>query len=225
VEFGPGNYLVKIHGKFASGVFEPVRFGEEPKPSADYLAYSLPEKLLHPFFSKAHIQKLASRIKNHSFSEEIAFEQMLINDNRDREDLLLIDRQIAVAGRPGKMDLLALRQTAPNSNQFHFVVLEVKLGNNPELRGKVHGQLTGYVRTLKDHFESFKKCYELVYYQLREVNLITQPAFSSIEIGPRVFGRVIVGGYYGLAKEKVEKWPREWRPQILQMRNRIEIEE
>lgn len=226
VEFKPGDYLVNIHKEFATDVFEPVRFGT-PGVRGDYLVYPLSKKLLHPFFSKAHIQKLASRIKGRNFSEEIAFEQMLITDNRDRADLLLIDRQIAVEGRQGKMDLLALRQTASNPRQFQFVVLEVKLGNNPELRGEVGAQLTGYVKMLDDDFEQFRKCYERVYVQLKEVGLITQPAFSSIEIiHPHpVLGRVIVGGYYGLAEKAVEELFRKCPdlPRPLRMHHRIQI--
>jgi hypothetical protein len=226
VEFGLGNYLVKIHEKFARGVFEPVRFGE-PKPSADYLPYSLPEKLLHPFFSKAHIQKLESRIKNLNFSDEIAFEQMLINDNRGREDFLLIDRQITGGKIEGKMDLLALRQAAPNSRQFQFVALEVKLGNSPELRGEVGDQLDRYVRALEKDFKDFKESYEHVYVQLKDkdVGLITTPTLPSLEIVPGVLGCVIVGGYRGLAEEKLKYLRKEWPDlPLLQMRQWIKIE-
>ena len=124
------------------------------------------------------------------------------------------------------MDLLALRQTASNPRQFQFVILEVKLGNNPELYGEVGGQLTRYVSRLEDDFPQFKKCYERVYVQLKEVGLITKPSLPSIEIISPVLGRVIVGGYYGLAEKAVEELSRKCPnlPPLLRMHHRIQIE-
>ena len=57
------NYRVEIHTEFAKGVFEPGCFGAPPD-GAKYQVYTLSKDRLHPFFSKAHIQKMASKIKD-----------------------------------------------------------------------------------------------------------------------------------------------------------------
>ena len=57
-----------------------------------------------------------------------------------------------------KMDLLALKRK--NVSDYHFCVLEVKLGNNPELQGDVISQLKGYVDRIGNHFDDYRDCYE-----------------------------------------------------------------
>lgn len=57
-----------------------------------------------------------------------------------------------------KMDLLALAQK--ESDECQFCVIEVKPGNNKELKGPVIDQLKGYLQRIPDNFEEFKRCYE-----------------------------------------------------------------
>lgn len=42
-----------------------------------------------------------------------------------------------------------------------FCIIEVKLGNNPELRGDVITQIKGYISRISENFKDYKKCYEL----------------------------------------------------------------
>lgn len=65
---------------------------------------------------------------------------MLITDNLDRDELILIDRQVPDTKLNRRMDLLALKQT--QGSQYRFLVLEVKMGNNPELKDKVANQVS-----------------------------------------------------------------------------------
>ncbi|GAF88238.1 unnamed protein product, partial [marine sediment metagenome] len=139
-------YLVSIHRKFATEkVFRgDDRFKGLDEPRGNYIEYRLNPDLLHPFFQKKHLDRLGRNIAKVKSSEEIIFEQMLITDNMEREDFFIIDRQVSeTAMKRRKLDLLALRQK--QNNQFHFFVIEVKLGNNPELRSEVGNQLRGYV--------------------------------------------------------------------------------
>ena len=129
---------------------------------------------------------------------------MLITDNLDREDFLIIDRQVTeTALRRKRMDLLALRQIA--GNRFHFIVIEVKLGNNPELRSAVANQLNGYIKHIREHFGEWKASYEETYRQMKCMWLFDQPRNEQIEILSDVEGLVVVGGYSGTAKESIKE--------------------
>ena len=135
-------------------------------------------------------------------SDELAFEQMLITDNLDREDLILIDRQVTdtkLAGR--RMDLLALTQK--EENQYQFLVLEVKMGNNPELKDKVAQQLSTYVDHIDKHFSAYKICYEKHYLQKKGFMPLEGAEWDEIEIVPDVHGMIVVGGHSRIAKEQI----------------------
>ena len=162
---------------------------------------TLPADLLHPFFQKKYLDDLCSRIKRRNYCEEIAVEQMLICDNRGREDFIIIDRQVVFLGlRDVRMDLLALRQVEPGANRYQFEIIEVKLGNNPDLRGNVAEQLDRYVQHVKTEHRAYKDCYEKQYRQKVALGLIYDPPFEQIEISQEVTGVLVVTGYGGIAQ-------------------------
>ena len=101
------------------------------------------------------------------------------------------------------MDLLALRQIEKNKNEYSFCVIEVKLGNNPQLTNTVAKQLNDYVSHIDKNFNDYRDCYEKQYEQKRELGLITSPKYNSIKIISPVKGLIAVVGYSGIAKDQI----------------------
>ena len=210
-------YLIEIHGVFAEPdkapcaavgtkpVFDTDRFGA-PTHRNGYCTYTISSDLLRAFLSKSHLNRLYSEIRKRNYGEEIAFEQMLITDNLERDDFIIIDRQVQ-GGSLGRerLDLLALRRANAGSAEFTFVILEVKLGNNAELRGDVAEQLRGYVKVLSDGFDEFKSCYEATYAQMKALGLLAHVKHQAIDIVKPVEGMIVVGGYSGLAKAAIKQ--------------------
>lgn len=199
-------YLAEIHEKFATDkVFRgDTRFENLGDQSGNYITFLLASDEVHPFFQKKHLDRLCSNIARVGYSEEITFEQMLITDNLNQEDFLIIDRQVTeTALRRKRMDLLALRQIA--NNRFHFIVIEVKLGNNPELCYDVADQLKGYIEHIQLHFEEWKAAYEETYRQMKRLRLFDLPRYGESEILSDVEGLVVVGGYSGIAKKSIKE--------------------
>ena len=202
----PNKYKVNIHRKFFEGTDadNPVFF-DAKTISNNYVSLTLTAK--KPplrFLQQKHINQFCGKIKQVNYGEEIVFEQALITDNLERDDLIIIDRQITdrVLSRK-RMDLLAIEQVEAKSNKYRFLVIEVKLGNNPELESDVAKQLNGYAKHIEKHFNDFKECYEKMYEQKRQIGLLNARAFLSIEIEKPVKGVVVVGGYSILAKKSI----------------------
>jgi hypothetical protein len=127
---------------------------------------------------------------------------MLITDNLERNDLILIDRQVTDTKlKRRRMDLLALKQT--QGNQYQFLVLEVKMGNNPELKDRVANQVSIYVDHINEYFLAYKACYEKHFSQKKKMGIFTKPDWDEIKIVPGVKGTIIVGGYSVIAKDQV----------------------
>lgn len=189
VMFKKEDYLVSIHNKFLG------------KDSGGYEDKQLEPKQVHSFFSKKKINEFCKRIKEVNYSEELMFEQMLISDNRGREDLIIVDRQVTDTGMKGRIDLLALKKA--EDDKFNFIIIEVKLGNNQELQGKVVKQINGYVEYLSQPkvLEDWKNCYSKVYSQLTELGLVKK--VEKFEIGNHVKGLILVARYKGLAESKI----------------------
>ena len=199
-------YVASIHRKFATEkVFRgDRRFEGKGLPRGNYLEFHLPSTLLHPFFQQKYLDRLCRNITRVNFSEEITFEQMLITDNLDREDFIIIDRQVTERAFGGKkMDLLALRKQS--GNKFQFNVIEVKLGKNPELRYEVANQLNGYLEHIRSRFQVWKDGYEETYRQMKHLGLFEFPAHEQIEILPGIKGLIVVGWYSGIARKSIEE--------------------
>ena len=196
-----GTYRIDINKKFyPPSLKKDNRFSDTP--SGDYQVIITTSDLLHPLLQKRSLKEIYSKIKNVNFSEELVLEQMLITDNLNRDDLILIDRQVTDSQISGRMDLLALKQV--QGNQYQFLVLEVKMGNNPELEDKVADQIKSYVAHITERFKEYKTCYEKNYLQKKIWGLFENPNWDAIEIVPNVQGMIIVGGYSGLAKEQID---------------------
>jgi ribonuclease J len=159
--------------------------------------------LFQKFFQDRIIKALATKIKNKNNGEEITFEQSLITDNIDNEKLIIIDRQVGGGGIPGKLDLLGLKQVA--SGRYKFAVLEVKLGNNPELKSDVAGQLNRYVTAIEKNFKAFKECYEKNYAQKKLLGLFPASFPSTITIEDGVIGKILVGSYSRIAETQIDE--------------------
>ena len=198
----PDQYKIDIHNKFFKGTnADNPDFFDAKTVSQYYTSLILsPKKPPLRFLQKKHINQFCSKIKKENHGEEIDFEQALITDNLERDDLIIIDRQITDKALSRKrMDLLVLKQTKAKSIKYHFLVIEVKLGNNPELKNDVAMQVDTYVKHIERHFNDYKKCYEMQFKQKKTLGLLNAHSFDSIEIEKPTKGLVVVGGYSKIA--------------------------
>jgi len=193
-------YEIKIHRKFVEGLGLAIKRFKYSREK-EYFIFCLECKQLHPFFSKRNLLSMGQKVKKVQFQEEIVFEQMLVTDNANRDDLIIIDRQVVDRNSSTKMDLIALRRNS--SGKYQFCVLEVKLGNNTELKSKVFSQLNGYMERIARNFQQYKECYEKNALQKQELGLL--PDGFKINIAKDVLGVVVVGGYSGLAKQSIRE--------------------
>lgn len=215
-------YKAEIHNKFIN---KKIKERFTPKEGT-YLVFTLRKEQLHPLFSSQNLSSMAQKVKNVNYQEEIAFEQMIMTDNVKRQDLIIIDRQIVDATSKTKMDLLALTQMQKEDNDYQFCVIEVKLGNNPELKCAVSDQLKEYTDRISDNFEDYKKCYEKNFTQKQELGLFDAQSLKSLKINivPGVQGLVVVLGYSGIAKESIgELRKKDPTIKILHLKNIIDL--
>jgi hypothetical protein len=207
IKFNKTGYQIAIHQKFVEGVFDQdQRFSKALSTLnrlEDYNLYSISPELLHPFLQRKNLNKLASNVKKVNYGEEIVFEQAIITDNMNREEYLIIDRQVTDKElKRRRMDLLGLRQISGST--YAFEVIELKLGNSSELKADVGMQLESYVSHIKANITEWKENYEKVYQQLKQAGLFDQPSAVEINITPEVSGRVIVVGYSGIARKNID---------------------
>ena len=173
------------------------------KKSGVYRQWNIEGYEARKFLSKTKITDLSRQIAKVNHGEEITFEQILLTDNPPDPRLVIIDRQIADHVHNKQMDLLALSR--PNgSGAFSFLVIEVKLGKNPELRDSVAMQLNNYVAHVDKYIDDYINCYSRNYAQQRRLGLLNfKSAEDKIEILPIVEGLVVVGGYSGIAQDAI----------------------
>jgi len=195
-------YKISVHKKFFNGTgADNPKYYISIKQSREYWSIILKPKQLHPFFQKKHLNQFSSKV-NKEREGELAFEQAIMTDNLKRTDIIIIDRQITDTElERRRLDLLALKQL--EGIKYHFLLLEVKLGNNPELKGQVKSQLDDYISHVKSHFEEYKYCYEKHFLQKVKLGLIEKP--KQVEIKKPVKGQILVGSYSGVAKESITK--------------------
>lgn len=214
-----GSYTIEINCKF---IKDSIRNGFQFQENKGNLHFVLPCNKLKSFYSASNIKSMSQKVKQVNFQEEITFEQMLMTDNVGRLDLIIIDRQVMDRKHATKMDLLALVQK--KHEDYQFCVLEVKLGNNPELKGEVTGQLDGYMNRISENFDAYKKCYETNFRQKQFLGLFD--ANININIVPAVTGIIVVGGYAGIAEKSIKELRRN-NPdvKVLHLKNRIDLEQ
>ena len=225
-------YVVKIHEKFepiaAADKDEKKRFPEDRFLPTDkyYLKIEIEREELLKFFQQSIIKSLSNKIKKVNNGEEIAFEQILMTDNIGREDFIIIDRQVKGGGGKGIIDLIALKKI--HRGKYKFVVLEVKLGNNEDLKGKVVNQIETYMKSIENNIESFKRCYENNYAQKKDIGLFPESFSDTITIDNNVEGNIVVGMYSKIGEQYIEKLTEnfpKWNKDknIIQFINKLEI--
>ena len=185
-------------------------FGKPSNPKASQLRFTnISPKNLHKTLKVTNLKTICSNIRRINYQDELVFEQMLITDNMNRTDLIIIDRQVSDRNYKGRIDLLALKQI--KDNEYHFLVIEVKMGNNIALQnGIVAKQLDTYVKHIQKNFNSYKICYEENYKQKHIFGLI-KSHYKTVNIVPDVHGMILVGGYSqqaaGAIKSIQNKYP------------------
>ena len=212
-------YEIEIHNKF---IDEKIRkkFKPRSRKRPDYLIFSLSRERLHSLFSSANLLSMGHGVKKVNYQEERILEQVLMTDNVNRSDLIIIDRQVVDTIDQTKMDMLALIQR--KGNDYQFCVIEVKLGNNDDLRGKVVKQLKDYIGKIKDNFRDYKKCYEKNFKQKQELGLIDKNLKVNIVEG--VSGMVAVVGYSGIAEKRIRELKQKAPDiRILHLKNIIDL--
>lgn len=192
------DYEVSINRKFTAG---RMLGGIVPRSVGKSEIFVIPPNKLPAFFSKVNLRYLSQMVKDENYQEEIGFEQMLMTDNVGRSDFVIIDRQVVDHSSREKIDLLGLKRI--EGDNFQFCVLEVKLGNNKELKGDVRGQLQRYAARIEKHFDDYKKCYQRNFEQKKKLGLID--SIEKINIVPDVLGIIVVGGYGGLAEPSIRE--------------------
>lgn len=213
-------YEVRIHRKFAEGIGETALKRFKYSREKEYFVFTLAGKQLHPLFSSRNLLLMGQKVKEAQFQEEIVFEQMLLTDNADRDDLVIIDRQVVDRNSSTKMDLLAVKRN--EAGDYQFCVIEVKLGNNTELKAKVFTQLSGYIERIENNFDVYKECYEKNILQKQELGLLQKGIKVNVVSG--VLGVVVVGGYSGLAKKSIaELKSRHLGIKVLHICNKIDF--
>lgn len=203
IEFKPGCYEITTHVKFADGVFsKDKRFCGTVNGA--YVSYQVHPKLITPFFQKTYLQKMASKVAEVDYSEEVEFEQLIIAENWGSKEWLIIDRQVQYPGlRGNRIDLLALKRN--QDGVFHFHVVEVKMGNNLELKEEVAEQLERYLTLIKQNLQGWKDGYLKTVKQMRSLGLLPQLDCDLLQIGDRVDGSVAVFGYPKAAKDAIKQ--------------------
>ncbi len=212
-------YEIRIHRKFVEGMGPAVKRFKNAMEKEYYL-FTVGHKKLHSFFSTRNLLLMGQKVKEVQFQEEIVFEQMILTDNSNRDDLIIIDRQVVDRDSSTKMDLLALKRN--NAGKYQFCVLEVKLGNNLELKEEVFTQLSGYIERITKNFQQYKECYVKNALQKRGLGLL--PDGLEIDIVEGVLGIVVVGGYSGLAEQSINGLKKK-HPEIkiLHIKNEIDF--
>jgi uncharacterized protein YueI len=228
-----GTYTAEIHERFVQSergetLKKLERYSNVRKPSlsarasSKYVRFTIQPQNLHQFFQRSNINSLSSKIREVHNGEEITFEQVLITDNPPSKNFIIIDRQVADHRSKAQMDLLALKRDSMD-RQFHFMVIEVKLGRNPELREKVGRQLTEYVDHIKKHMKDYVACYKKNYQQKKELGLFASSLPDDIEIDEHmVEGLVVACGYSRLAEQALKNLRQEikenrWDIKVQQM--------
>lgn len=209
-----GLYRISINDEF---VCDGMRKRFRHKFSGGYVSFPVESRQLRAFYSVNNIKTMSARVKSYNYQEEIAFEQMLITDNINRDDLVIIDRQVMDIK---KIDILAL-QRMPNG-KYRFLVIEVKLGCNSELKETVYAQVTGYVDRITARFNEYRDGYMENIKQKQGLGLL--PGGLKVEIIEGVSGVVVVGGYSGLAEQSIRKLKAKHPDiKVLHIKNHIDL--
>ena len=221
-------YSAAIHKKFLEGnIGEKLSiYSKKTNRKDEYEYFRINPGEFNQFFQSNHLSRIAANIRKVDNGEEITFEQVLITDNPPTKNFIIIDRQVAAHGYKAQMDLLAVVRDSEDK-PFHFLIIELKLGKNPELCGKVAEQLNEYIDHLKTNVNDYINCYKENYRQKKQLGLFDPSLPLEIDIDNRnVSGLIVVGGYSQLAQKafpSLNKMIKEkqWAIKVQQLRNEI----
>ncbi len=213
-----GTYTALIHSKFVKDLLHDLdRYSDIKHSSNDRnpngpLRFRIQPDHLHGFFQRKHLNRIGARIRSVHNGEEITMEQVIVTDNPPSPGYIIIDRQVADHTNWSRVDLLSLKQDS--NGKYNFVVIEVKLGRNPELRGKAGEQASTYVRHIRKNIDDYSDCYELNYIQKKGLGLFGEDMPDSIAINREessVRGLVVSCGYSLVADENIKRLSRAIR--------------
>jgi len=197
-------YAVVIHERFLSdSVREKLgMYSSSRQYKNGYVNFKVQGNDLRRFFQRNHLNSISGKIRMVHNGEEITMEQVMVTDNPPSVDFLIIDRQVADHLNWARADLLALKRG--ETGKYRFVVIEVKLGRNHELREKAGKQVSDYVEHIRNHIGDYTICYQKNYEQKKQLGLFDESMPDTIIIDrdiDSVEGIVVAGGYSKLAEE------------------------
>jgi hypothetical protein len=217
---GGNGYEIKIHHKFVDDEMKKMFRHREQRR---YLIFMIPQKQLRTFFSNRYLNKMCQKIREIYFQEEVTFEQMIMTDNVNREDFIIIDRQVVKSRM--RIDLLAL--VKKEGADYQFCVIEVKLGKNNEPRKKIIRQLKGYGAFLEEHFDTCKEGYKKNFDQKKYLGLFEKNLYVrnlAINIGSGVLHALVIVGYSGRAEIMIKELKKiDPSIRICQLKNIIDL--
>ena len=200
------------HQKFLTGISLPSSAKVNSKGYAS-INFSTGQGAAN--FICSNIKTIMNNIRYVGYKKEITEEQSIMQDNTGRLDFIIIDRQINDHSWDLGMDLLALKKVdnennGNKSNDYGLCVIEVKLGNNPELDIRkpknVLLQIDGYISHISDPvvFGDYKKSYEKAYDQYLNLGLLNSgknspPLPKSVNIVDDISGIIFVAKYLSKA--------------------------
>jgi len=210
-----GTYIASIHREFVGAKPEHLleqldeyslnKHTTDLESTNKYFRFRIKARDLSAFFQRSHLNRISSKIRAVHNGEEITMEQVIVTDNEPSRDFIIIDRQVADHSNWSRIDLLALKRDP--TNKFHFVVIEVKLGRNPELCEKAGEQVSNYVQRIRDNMDAYIACYQLNYCQKKDLGLFKEDMPDCIEINTdtaSVKGLVVAIGYSQLAQKNIK---------------------
>ena len=223
-----GRWGVRIHEKFLEGTlrdnlskcWSEKKHTSRRNGKAIATTFYVEPKKLPGFFQSKHLKAIASNIEKINSKEELTFEQMLMTDNPPTNQMIIIDRQVADHGWRRQIDLLAVARNS-GSGPFHFVVIEVKTGKNPELIKDVGKQLKDYIGHVRNNMADYVDCYTRNYCQKRYLGLFDGELPETIEISGTVKGLVVTVGYSQIAEDAVDQLRSHYEIEVQRMDNRI----
>jgi len=230
-----GGYRVATHKRFVEGTpLLPDNQGKQPQftpalsRSGKYLTFSADAKSIHRLLQLRHILAMRSCVREVTRREEIGVAQVIAAENMNRgrgnlKGVVVIDREVGDSAQQHvreRLDLLALQRV--DGDEYRFLAIEVKLGNNPELdirakkrQGKRNAveQVMGYAQHIDDNFDDYADCYRQNVAQKIELGLLDDWA-QAPTIVKDTKPLLAVAGYAGIAESHLdaiqEEYPELW---------------